>query len=47
MGIKSRIYKFLRIWNDYDAIRKGRVKQRLGRRILGRIAGKGIGRLIK
>lgn len=47
MNLKSTIYKILRIWNDIDAIRKGRIGKRIGRRILGRAAGKGIRRLFK
>lgn len=47
MSLKSSIYKILRIWNDVDAIRKGRVKKRIGRRIVGRTAGKTIRRLFK
>lgn len=47
MSVKSSIYKFLRIWNDVDAVRKGRVGKRIGRRVAGRATGKGIGRLFK
>ncbi|WP_188205615.1 hypothetical protein [Alkalibacillus aidingensis] len=47
MSLKSKIYKFLRIWNDVDAVRKGRVQQRVGRRITGRAAGKTIRKLFK
>lgn len=47
MSLKSSIYKFLRIWNDVDAVRRGRVKQRIGRRIFGRATGRTIGRLFK
>lgn len=47
MSLKRTIYKLLRISNDIDAIRRGRIKQRIGRRIAGRIAGKTIRRLFK
>jgi hypothetical protein len=47
MSLKSSIYKILRIWNDVDAVRKGRVGKRIGRRIAGRAAGKGIRKLFK
>ena len=47
MSLKSSIYKVLRIWNDVDAVRKGKIGKRIGRRIVGRAAGKGIGRLFK
>jgi len=47
MSLKSTIYKILRIWNDVDAVRKGRIGKRVGRRIAGRAAGKTIRRLFK
>ncbi|WP_373892801.1 hypothetical protein [Virgibacillus sp. CBA3643] len=47
MSLKSKIYKFLRIWNDVDAVKKGKVGKRIGRRIAGRATGKGIGKLFK
>ncbi|MFB4472136.1 hypothetical protein ACDI16_04165 [Oceanobacillus caeni] len=47
MSLKSNIYKILRIWNDIDAIRKGRVGKRIGRRVTGRIAGKTIRKMFK
>lgn len=40
MSIKSAIYKILRISNDIDAIRKGRIMKRLRNKAIGRIAGK-------
>lgn len=45
--MKSKIYKMLRIWNDIDAVRKGRVGKRIGRRVAGRITGRGLGKLFK
>ncbi|WP_168156665.1 hypothetical protein [Oceanobacillus sp. E9] len=47
MSLKSSIYKVLRIWNDVDAVRKGKIGKRIGRRITGRAAGKGIRKLFK
>ncbi|MDP4549828.1 hypothetical protein Q9251_02925 [Alkalihalobacillus macyae] len=47
MGLKSNIYKFLRIWNDIDAVRKGTIGKRVGRRVTGKITGKVMGRLFK
>ena len=47
MSLKSTIYKILRIWNDVDSVRKGRVHKRVGRRVAGRAAGKTIRRLFK
>lgn len=46
MSLKSKIYKMLRIWNDVDAVSKGKIGKRIGRRITGRIAGKGIGEVV-
>ncbi|MEI3596735.1 MULTISPECIES: hypothetical protein [unclassified Oceanobacillus] len=45
--MKRLIYKLLRISNDMNAIRRGKIGKRLGRRLLGKITGKGIGRLFK
>ncbi len=47
MSLKSKIYKFLRIWNDVDAVRKGRVGRRIGRRVAGRSTGKLLRKLFK
>ncbi|ARK31196.1 hypothetical protein [Halalkalibacter krulwichiae] len=47
MSLKSKIYKMLRIWNDIDAIRKGRIGKRVGRRVVGRASGKAIRKLFK
>ncbi len=47
MSLKSKIYKILRIWNDVDAVRKGTVGKRIGRRITGRAAGKTIRKIFK
>ncbi|MCL7746278.1 MULTISPECIES: hypothetical protein [Halalkalibacter] len=47
MSLKSSIYKMLRIWNDIDAVRKGKVGKRIGRRVVGRTSGKAIRKLFK
>lgn len=47
MSFKSKIYKFLRIWNDIDAVRKGKIGKRIGRRITGRVAGGVIRKLFR
>lgn len=47
LSLKSKIYKFLRIWNDVDAVRKGRGAKRVGRRVTGRVTGRLIRRLFK
>ncbi|QKS71598.1 hypothetical protein FLK61_33460 [Paenalkalicoccus suaedae] len=47
MSLKSSIYKALRIWNDIDAVRKGRVGKRVGRRVAGKATGKSMRKLFK
>jgi hypothetical protein len=47
MSLKSTIYKILRIWNDVDAVRKGRVGKRFGRRVVGKATGKAMRKLFK
>jgi len=47
MSLKSNIYKILRIWNDIDAIRKGKVGKRIGRRVAGKATGKALRKLFK
>jgi hypothetical protein len=32
------LYKFLRLYNDFNAIKKGRIHKRIGRRVAGRLA---------
>lgn len=41
------IYKLLRLINDFNAIRKGKVAGRAKRRVVGRLIGKNILRRIK
>jgi len=43
MNFKSLLYKLLRISNDVNAIKRGKI----GRRILRRIAGKSTGKLFR
>ncbi|HLR67053.1 hypothetical protein [Virgibacillus alimentarius] len=40
MSLKSTIYKMLRISNDINAIKKGKVTRRIGRRAAGKATGK-------
>ncbi|SDJ82530.1 hypothetical protein [Sediminibacillus albus] len=47
MSVKSTIYKILRVWNDVDAVKKGRAGKRIGRRTAGKAAGKAIRKLFK
>jgi hypothetical protein len=41
------LYTLAKILGDINAINKGKVGKRIGRRVVGRAAGKGIGRLFK
>lgn len=36
---KNLIYKILRISNDINAIRRGKIGKRVGRRVYGRMSG--------
>lgn len=47
MGMKSFLYKALKVSNDVNAVSKGKVGKRVGRRIAGKAAGKSIGKLFK
>jgi len=40
MSTKSSIYKFLRLWNDASAVKKGKVGKRIGRRLAGKTTGR-------
>lgn len=41
------IYKMLRISNDINAIKKGKIEKRIGRRIFGKITGRLMGKLFR
>lgn len=44
---RSFLYTLAKILGDVNAVNKGTVGKRIGRRIVGRAAGKGIGRLFR
>jgi len=44
---RSHIYKALRIYNDINAIARGKGGRRLMRRLAGRYTGRGLGRLFR
>lgn len=44
---KNTIYKMLRISNDINAIKKGKIGKRIGRRLTGKMSGKGMRKLFK
>jgi hypothetical protein len=41
------VYRLLRAYNDYRAVRRGRVGRRIGRRLYGRATGRLARRLFK
>jgi len=45
--LKSTIYIILRISNDINAVRKGKISKRIGRRVAGKGSGKLIRKLFK
>lgn len=47
MSTRGLLYKLARLLGDLGAIQKGRVNKRIGRRLTGRIAGKGMRKLFK
>ncbi|WP_176791525.1 hypothetical protein [Thalassobacillus cyri] len=47
MSLKSTIYKVSRVWNDIDAVRKGKIGRRIGRRAAGKATGKIMRKLFK
>lgn len=47
MRIKSTVYKLLRISNDINAIKKGKVGKRFSRRVYGRTSSKLMRKLFK
>ncbi|GAA0482014.1 hypothetical protein GCM10008986_03510 [Salinibacillus aidingensis] len=47
MGIKSKVYKLIRIWNFVDSVRKGKAGKGLERRTSRKLAGKVIRKVFK
>ena len=45
--MRSFLYFVARLLGDINAIRKGRVSKRIGRRVAGKITGRGLGRLFR
>ena len=44
---RGLLYTLARLMGDVTAVKKGRVGNRIGRRIVGKITGRGIGNLFK
>lgn len=47
MKLKNLIYKALRVSNDINAFKKGKVSKRIGRRVTGKSSGKLLRKLFK
>ena len=47
MNIKSMIYTALRISNDINAVKKGKIGKRIKRRVAGKMAGRFINKLFR
>ena len=47
MTIRSWLYILAKLMGDWNAIVKGRVVRRIGRRAAGRVTGRGLGRLFR
>jgi len=45
--MRSLLYALARLLGDMSAIRKGTVGKRIARRAVGKLTGRGIGRLLK
>ena len=46
-GFRSFLYLLAALLGDVQAVRRGRVGQRLGRRAAGWVTGRGLGRLFR
>ncbi|GEK57112.1 hypothetical protein MHA01_00170 [Marinococcus halophilus] len=44
---RSFLYVLAKILGDISAVKNGTVKKRIGRRVVGKATGKGIGKLFK
>lgn len=45
--MRSFLYLLARIMGDFNAIKRGTIGKRICRRLVGRMVGKGLGRLFK
>lgn len=43
----NALYQLLKIVNDINAVKKGNVSKRIGRRVVGRATGKGMRKLFR
>ena len=47
MNTRGWLYYIAKIMGDVNAVKKGKVGQRIGRRVVGKATGRGIGKLFK
>ena len=47
MKFRGFLYFLARILGDINAVKKGKVSKRIGRRVAGKITGRGLGKLFK
>ena len=46
-SLRSLLYTLARLLGDYQAVKKGTVGRRIGRRAAGKVAGRGLGGLFR
>ena len=46
-GTRGFLYALARFLGDINAVKKGKVGRRIGRRIVGKATGRGLGKLFK
>ncbi|MBI4299254.1 MAG: hypothetical protein HY666_05800 [Chloroflexi bacterium] len=47
MGFRSFLYKLAKLLGDVNAVQKGKVGRRIGRRLAGKATGRGLRKLFK
>ena len=46
-GFRGLLYTLAKLMGDYNAVKKGKVGKRVGRRLAGRVTGKSMQKLFK
>jgi hypothetical protein len=46
-GLRSMLYAIARLLGDLQAVRKGSIERRIGRRTAGRVTGRWLGKLFR
>lgn len=47
MGLRSKLYGLAKVMGDVNAVKKDRVGRRIGRRAAGKVTGRGLKKLFK